>query len=147
MTHSISLVEALTGFEFSFKHLDKRNIVVKSAPEQVVKPGDIMAIPDMGMPVYGRPFTWGRMLVKFNVIFPLYSEVKPMLDEIRKCLPAPAKADEGVMSDEKTETVTLETYDPNADRQSRGHGEAYEEDNSDDDERQGGPQRVQCAQQ
>jgi len=146
MTRSISLVEALTGFEFSFQHLDKRNIIVKSAPEQVVKPGDIMAIPDMGMPIYGRPFTWGRMLVKFDIVFPLFNEVKPKIDEIRKCLPAPARAEQPAMSDDKSETVTLERYDPNANRQSRGSGEAYEED-SDDEEHQGGPQRVQCAQQ
>jgi len=152
MVHSISLVEALTGFEFSFQHLDKRHIVVKSAPEQVIKPGDIMSIPEMGMPIYGHPFSWGRMLVKFNVIFPLYSEVSSKIDEIRKCLPAPAKADDSAMTDSdsndnvpKTETVTLEPYDPNADRQQRQR-EAYEEDGS-DDEHQGGPQRVQCAQQ
>jgi len=147
MMHSITLVEALTGFQFSFQHLDKRNIIVKSAPQQVVKPGDVMAIPDMGMPIYGRPFTWGRMLVKFDVIFPLYNEVSSKIDEIRKCLPAPAKTDDTLMTDgdSKTETVTLESYDPNADRQQRQR-EAYEEDDS-DDERRGGPQRVQCAQQ
>jgi len=147
MTQSISLVEALTGFEFSFKHLDKRNIVVKSAPEQVVKPGDTMAIPDMGMPVYGRPFTWGRMLVKFNVIFPMYSEVQSKINEIRQCLPAPSKADDSLMSDSdsKTDTVTLERYDPSADHEERSR-EAYEEDDS-DDERHGGAQHVQCAQQ
>jgi len=147
MKQSITLVEALTGFEFSFKHLDKRNIVVKSAPEQVVKPGDVMSIPDMGMPIYGRPFSWGRMLVQFDVIFPLYKDVKPKIKEIRECLPAPAKPDDSAMtdSDGKTETVTLERYDPNADRQGRSR-EAYEEDDS-DDEHQGGPQRVQCAQQ
>jgi len=147
MVHSITLVEALTGFEFSFKHLDDRKIVVKSAPEQVVKPGDVMSIPEMGMPIYGRPYSYGRMLVKFNVIFPLYSEINSKFDEIRKCLPAPAKADDTEMtdSDGKTEFVTLESYDPNADRQQRS-GEAYEEDGSDDESR-GGPQRVQCAQQ
>lgn len=148
MKRSITLVEALTGFEFSFKHLDKRNIVVKSAPEQVVKPGDVMSIPEMGMPIYGRPFSWGRMLIQFDVIFPLYKEVKPKIKEIRECLPAPAKADDSAMtdSDGKTETVTLERYDPNADRQQGRSREAYEEDDS-DDERQGGPHRVQCAQQ
>jgi len=145
MVRSISLVEALTGFQFSFEHLDKRNIVVKSAPEQVVKPGDIMAIPDMGMPIYGMPYSWGRMLVKFNVVFPLFNEVQPKLEQIRQCLPAPAKADDTLMTDSKTETVTLETYDPNADRQQSRRGEAYDEDS--DDEQQGGPQRVQCAQQ
>jgi len=146
MMQSITLVEALTGFEFTFEHLDKRNIVVKSAPEQVVKPGDVMAIPEMGMPVYGRPYTWGRMLVKFNVIFPLFSEVQPKLEEIRKCLPGPAsKVEDTEMSDSKPETVTLEPFDPNADRQQRRSGEVYEEDDSDDEQPRG--QRVQCAQQ
>jgi len=149
MSQSITLVEALTGFEFSFEHLDKRNIVVKSAPEQVVKPGDVMAIPDMGMPIYGRPFSWGRMLVKFNIVFPLYKEVKPKLAEIRACLPAPAKSDDARMtdSDTKTETVVLEPFDPEADRQQRRQREAYEEDGSDDEGHHGGAQRVQCAQQ
>lgn len=147
MTKSITLVEALTGFEFSFEHLDKRHIVVKSAPEQVVKPGDVMSIPEMGMPIYGKPYSWGRMLVKFDIIFPLYHEVKPKLSEIRACLPAPAKADDSRMtdSDEKSETVVLQPFDPNADRQQNRHREAYEEDGSDDEGH--GPQRVQCAQQ
>jgi len=146
MKQSITLVEALTGFEFSFQHLDKRNIVVKSAPEHVVKPGDVMAIPEMGMPIYGRPFSWGRMLVKFDVVFPLFSEVQSKLSEIRQCLPAPAKSQDAPMTDAKTETVTLENYDPNAERQQRNR-EAYEEDDDSDEEHQGGPQRVQCAQQ
>jgi len=147
MNKSITLVEALTGFEFSFEHLDKRHIIVKSAPEQVVKPGDVMAIPDMGMPIYSRPFSWGRMLVKFDIIFPLYREVKPKIAEIRACLPAPAKNEDSRMSDtdEKTETVVLQTFDPNADRQQNRQREAYEEDGS--DEEGSGPQRVQCAQQ
>jgi len=147
MTQSITLVEALTGFQFSFEHLDKRNIIVKSAPEQVVKPGDIMALPDMGMPVYGKPFTWGRMLVKFDIVFPLYSEIQSKVSELRSCLPAPAKSSaDDSMTDEKTETVVLQPYDPNTDRQQSRYRQAYEEDGSDDEER-GGPQRVQCAQQ
>jgi len=146
MQKSITLVEALTGFEFTFEHLDKTNIVVKSAPEQVIKPGDVMSIPEKGMPIYGRPFSWGRMLVKFDVVFPLFSEVKPKLDEIRACLPAPAKSDDTRMTDSKTETVVLETYDPNAGRQQNGYRQAYEEDGS-DDEGHPGAQRVQCAQQ
>lgn len=146
MQKSITLVEALTGFEFTFEHLDKTKVTVKSAPEQVVKPGDVMSIPEKGMPIYGRPFSWGRMLVKFNVIFPLFSEVKPKLDQIRACLPAPAKSEDTSMSDSKTETVVLETYDPNAGRQQNAYRQAYEEDGS-DDEGHPGAQRVQCAQQ
>jgi len=149
MKQSITLVEALTGFEFSFEHLDKRHIVVKSAPEQIVKPGDVMSIPDMGMPIYGRPYSWGRMLVQFDIVFPLFSEVKPKIDAIRACLPAPAKKDvEMTESDQKTETVQLEPFDPNADRQQGRNREAYEEDD-DEDGMHGmhGAHNIQCAQQ
>ena len=40
-THKITLLEALTGFEFRIKHLDDRILIVKSEPDTVVKPGDI----------------------------------------------------------------------------------------------------------
>lgn len=39
--HKITLLEALTGFEFRIKHLDDRILIVKSEPDTVVKPGDI----------------------------------------------------------------------------------------------------------
>ena len=146
MQKSITLVEALTGFEFTFEHLDKTKVTVKSAPEQVVKPGDVMSIPEKGMPIYGRPFSWGRMLVKFNVILTLFSEVTTNIDQIRACLTAPVKSEDTSMSDSKTETVVLETYDPNASRQQNAYRQAYEEDGS-DDEGHPGAQRVQCAQQ
>jgi len=146
MQKSITLVEALTGFQFTFEHLDKRTIIVKSAPEQVIKPGDVMALPEMGMPIYGKPYCYGKMLVKFNIIFPLFSEVKGKINEIRASLPAPAKSDDVPMSDKNTDTVVLEPYDPNAQRQQNSYRQAYEEDGSDDED-QHGTQRVQCAQQ
>lgn len=39
MTHKIGLVEALCGFQFTFKHLDARQIVVKYPPGKVIEPG------------------------------------------------------------------------------------------------------------
>jgi len=148
MVQSITLGEALTGFEFKFTHLDKRVITVKSMPENVVKPGDVMMVPDMGMPVYGRPFTWGRLLVKFDIVFPLYSEIKSNVEEIHKILPFTAKSDDVPMTDAedstKSETVSLQFFDPNADRQHRQR-EAYEEDGSDDEGNQGHP--ISCTQQ
>lgn len=39
MTHKIGLVEALCGFQFTFKHLDGRQIVVKYPPGKVIEPG------------------------------------------------------------------------------------------------------------
>ena len=39
MTHRIGLVEALCGFQFTLKHLDARQIVVKYPAGKVIEPG------------------------------------------------------------------------------------------------------------
>ena len=155
MDRTITLAEALGGFEFTFEHLDKRQIVVKSPPETVVRPDDVLALPDLGMPIYNKPFSWGRMLVHFNVSFPLFKEIQPKLAELRACLPAPAGQPklhlDGAPTPRdgqpKTETVVLQHYDPEADAQKRtSRGEAYDEDDEDEDGHPG-MHRVQCAQQ
>jgi len=50
MTKTITLSEALCGFEFSTPFLDGSELKVKSEPGQVVKPGDMMVIDAKGMP-------------------------------------------------------------------------------------------------
>lgn len=37
--HTLSLTEALCGFQFVLTHLDKRQLLIKSSPGEVVKPG------------------------------------------------------------------------------------------------------------
>lgn len=37
--HSLSLTEALCGFQFILSHLDGRQLLIKSEPGKVVKPG------------------------------------------------------------------------------------------------------------
>jgi len=50
MTKTISLSEALCGFQFSTTYLDGSELTVKSDPGQVVRPGDIMVLGGKGMP-------------------------------------------------------------------------------------------------
>ncbi|KAL6190671.1 hypothetical protein ACLB2K_037065 [Fragaria x ananassa] len=68
--HTLSLKEALCGFQFKLKHLDGRQLLIKSEPGQVVKPDQYKAINDEGMPIYSNGFTKGKLYVHFIVEFP-----------------------------------------------------------------------------
>ena len=68
--HTLSLTESLCGFQFALTHLDGRQLLIKSNPGEVIKPGQSKAINDEGMPHHQRPFMKGRLYIKFNVEFP-----------------------------------------------------------------------------
>jgi hypothetical protein len=77
MEYEITLFEALCGFQFTITHLDGRVLLVKSPHQRVVEPGDILSIGDEGMPHHKRPFDKGRLIIKFNVKFPLPKNITP----------------------------------------------------------------------
>ena len=71
MTRTISLTEALCGFAFVIRHLDGRDLVMRHpVGSPIIKPGDIRAIVNEGMPHYRSPFEHGQLYVKFDVQFP-----------------------------------------------------------------------------
>lgn len=37
--HTLSLTEALCGFQFALSHLDGRQLLIKSNPGEIIKPG------------------------------------------------------------------------------------------------------------
>lgn len=39
--HTLTLTEALCGFQFTLTHLDGRQLLIKSSPGEIVKPGII----------------------------------------------------------------------------------------------------------
>ncbi|CAG8506202.1 2091_t:CDS:2 [Acaulospora morrowiae] len=65
---TISLIDALTGFEKNFTHLDGRTIILKR--DQVTQPGFIEVIKSEGMPQY-RTKHKGDLYVEYNVVFPV----------------------------------------------------------------------------
>jgi len=134
MTMTVTLSEALCGFQKVIHTLDHRALVVTSLPGDIIKPGDIKCILNEGMPVYKNPLDKGRLVLHYDVKFPEKNEIKhENLILLETYLPARPQ----VKIPMDAEECLLTEFDP---RQNRTRQEAYD----DDDPRQG-PTQVNCA--
>ncbi|KAH0755505.1 hypothetical protein KY290_025775 [Solanum tuberosum] len=142
--HTLSLTEALCGFQFILTHLDNRQLIIKPQPGEVVKPDQFKAINDEGMPMYQRPFMRGKLYIHFTVEFP--DTLSPeQCKNLEAVLPPKPKTQMTDMELDECEETTL--HDVNIEEEMRRKQqqaqEAYDED---DEDMHGGAQRVQCAQ-
>ncbi|KAG6467305.1 dnaJ protein homolog [Zingiber officinale] len=143
--HSLSLTEALCGFQFVLNHLDGRQLLIKSNPGEVVKPDQNKAINDEGMPIHQRPFMKGKLYIHFTVDFP--DSLAPAQSKALEAVlpPKPASQLMDMELDECEETILHDVNMKEEMRRKQAQAqEAYEED---EDDLHGGGQRVQCAQQ
>lgn len=97
LMQEISVNQALTGFSHKFKHLDGREMIIKTKPGQVIEcevqvGGKTMPYMTMvsneGMPSKGNPFVKGDLYVMFSVKFPKKIDPK-VAEQICKLLPDP----------------------------------------------------------
>ncbi|XP_028661713.1 dnaJ homolog subfamily A member 1 [Erpetoichthys calabaricus] len=128
MHMDIQLVEALCGFQKPITTLDSRTIVITSHPGQIIRPGELKCIMDEGMPVYRRPYEKGRLIIKFQVIFP-EDNFLPVdrLPELERFFPTREK----IEVTEDMEEVDLDEFDVTQDRRRHYNGEAYDDDDDD----------------
>lgn len=88
----VSLVEALLGFNLSFKHLDDRVVIVKSPQHHVISTDGILTVEGEGMPM---PKSSGRgdLYIKMNIVMPSNDFMKglgaPKEKMLRSLLPEP----------------------------------------------------------
>jgi len=147
MKKHISLLEALTGFQFPVKQLDGRWLSVKSQPGVVYRPGDIKAIHNEGMPRHRHPLERGILFIELLIDFP----EKPLTDSERKLLhkilPPPTKSamDMDALGGD-AEEVALADVDIKAELERHKHQdddnqEAYHED---EEEQRRGPGGASC---
>jgi len=106
MEKDINLIDALVGTSFLINHLDERPVIIKLKAKDIVKPGDIKEIPSLGMPVYTKPYEFGSLIIKFNIIFPdsLTKDQIKGLKTLFDTSPTP-------IVEENTETFTCNTFD------------------------------------
>lgn len=138
VNQTISITQALCGFDLLIKHLDDRELHVKSEPGNVIKNGDIKVIAHEGMPIYKNPFEKGNMFLKFTVEFP--DSIDPsVIPDLEKCLPPrPAFV---MPQGEHVEEVMMSDYDANDRSGRKKNSAAYNSDSEDED---GGSRGVQC---
>ena len=114
MTKHITLLEALTGTEFRFKHLDKRVLSVKY--DEIIKPNQSMVIKNEGMPNLTEQLKHGDLIVKFEITFPTHLE-KERSKYLVKILPSPKKqiwdTQLDLIPETEITTVNLEAYQDN----------------------------------
>jgi len=67
---TITLAEALTGFEFTIKTLENRILIVKSEDDVLYSPGSVRAIKDEGMPQESNPVNRGNLYIIIAVDCP-----------------------------------------------------------------------------
>lgn len=140
----ITLLEALTSFEFTITHLDGHVLKVASKPGMIYKPGDVMAVRDHGMPLYGKPLQNGNMYIEFDVEFPQPGSIdKGQYKALAKILPGPKESTK-VSMDTEFEEVNMEAVDIEAENQRfRQEREDYQNEQEQNDEEQGPRCRTQ----
>lgn len=148
ITKTLSLNEALCGFEWKITHLDQREIIIKSKPGEVIKAEAsdrrpfVKVVTGEGMPSHGNPFVKGNLYVLFTVEFPDDGDLNDdQVEVLRKVLPGAAMA-----VDYDPETAEVAHLD-HADVKNFGKGGAAGAGSAyDSDDEEGGPQQVQCNQ-
>ncbi|KAL7753487.1 Type I HSP40 co-chaperone [Sorochytrium milnesiophthora] len=135
----VDLLTALSGGQFTIKHLDDRILLVNILPGEVIAPDTIKVISGEGMPSY-RHQEYGDLYVRFSVKFPQPEDMTPeKMALLEQALP-PRRPLPNLTGAEVDECV-LSNPDPNA-RHQQSNGDHMDED----EEHQGGP-GVQCATQ
>ena len=151
---TLSLNEALCGFEWKIEHLDGRNLIVRSRPGEIIRPETsdrkpfVKIIPNEGMPSHGNPFVKGNLYVLFTVEFPTDGSLnESVVAALKQLLPKPSNdtsMEDVDMDAETTEIVHLDSGDVKL--FGKGGATAHSSNYDSDEEGAGGPQPVQCQQ-
>mmetsp|Transcript_4415 Transcript_4415/g.4230 ORF Transcript_4415/g.4230 Transcript_4415/m.4230 type:complete len:437 (+) Transcript_4415:29-1339(+) len=145
MLQKISLKEALTGYKFLIKHLDGTQKLIQSEPQDIIKPGDVRTVRDLGMPLMRTPFKFGNLFITFEVEFPAPRSLSPaQINQLRTVLPGDLMEIEDTPGVEKHSTIEFEKYHV-TENDTKIHSDYKDEEEDDDDPRFAGAKRVHCS--
>jgi len=134
--HKLSLIEALLGFEFAFRHLDDRIVIVKSRTDHVTSSGELVTIEGEGMPLPKRGVEKGDLYIKLTVTMPQHKDLGSAENKVklRSLLPKVPELPSGI-GPEREEYVAKQFDEAaqiaKAHRDREQQRQAHEEDDED----------------
>lgn len=141
MQCSITLAEALCGFQHKFKHLDGRELVIRRVRGEVTRPGDVKLVVGEGMPMRSRGERYGDLIIEFEICYPERID-KEQMDLLRTALPPPRNVDMQSSVDDDPNSVCYVTRE-----RMEVLEQAIKRDEAEEEEEGGGQPSVNCAAQ
>jgi DnaJ family protein A protein 2 len=78
LDYEIPLIGALTGYQFIIKNLNNEDLHLQT--HGIIKPGEVMKVKGLGMPIKNQPESYGNLIIKFTVVFP--DEISPQQEHL-----------------------------------------------------------------
>jgi DnaJ homolog subfamily A member 2 len=136
------------------KHLDGRDVVIKTKPGQIIHPETtddetgrtlpyLLQVLGEGMPSKGNPFVKGNLYIAFHVQFPT-SLPASIVTQLKQLLPDPTPAQDETYDKETTEEHFMEMADLR--HFGKGGAAVHDQQYDSDDEEDRGRGGVQCQQ-
>ncbi len=77
MKKEISLLEALTGFEFVLTHLDAHEYTIYTKKGEIVSDRTKKVVRGLGMPFFKDSLSHGNLIIEFHVVMPKRGTLNP----------------------------------------------------------------------
>ena len=88
MSHTLSLREALCGYNIKIQHVSGHILIVSSKEGEIVQPGCLKKVYSYGMPIRYQAHTKGHLYIAMDVKLPAPNSLSnAALDSFRKILP------------------------------------------------------------
>jgi len=88
MKKTLSLVEALIGFEFKVKHLDGSSFNIYTSKGEILGDKEKKVVRGLGMPFFKDPMSSGNLIIEFKIAMPKRGELSAeQLKELAALLP------------------------------------------------------------
>jgi len=150
--HTLTLTEALLGWQFAFRHMDKR-IVIAEGKDPILSASEVVFVEGEGMPFPGQKSVKGNLYIKLNIDFPPkeYLLDPKVREGLRELLPKVPPLPEDVQKEladhpDKVDHCEVRAFDDAAQKakQARDRDQAQREAQQEEEEGGGGGGGPSC---